>query len=200
VLAVLARHVSRMNAEGVLHSALRRRGLSPSDLKVSDIPALIPDLQHGVALFGTVDPRRLRSELLPSTNVTPEARRVQIVREQDVLLARHAAVALCEELGARSFVIQRVATVVAELARNIALYTPRGSIELSSKGPAPARTVRVVATDQGSGIANLDEVMSGRYRSRTGLGLGLLGTKRLSKHFAIETGARGTTIEVEMAV
>lgn len=201
VLAVLARHVSRLNAEGVLHNALRRRGLTPVGLKSTDVPALLADLQHGLTLFGNVDPKRLRTELLSvGTASTPEARRVPITGEQDVLLARQAAVALCEEFGARSFVIQRVATVVAELARNIALYTPRGSIEVGPKGPASARTVRIVAADRGTGIPNLDEIMAGGYRSKTGMGLGLLGTKRLSKTFAIETGARGTTIEVELSV
>ncbi len=200
VVAVLGRHVSRLNAESVLQSALRRRGLTATSLKSTDVPALLSDLQHGLRLFGNVDPRRLRTELLSvGTAATPKARRVPVSVEHDVLLARQAAVALCEELGARSFVIQRVATVVAELARNIALYTPGGAIDLGPKS-GQARVVRVVATDRGGGIDNLDEIMSGRYRSKTGLGLGLLGTKRLARHFAIDSGARGTTVEVEMSV
>lgn len=201
VVAILGRHVSRLNAESVLQSALRRRGLTAASLKSTDVPALLADLQHGLTLFGNVDPRRLRTELLSvGTAATPQTRRVPVTIEHDVLLARQAAVALCEQFGARSFVIQRVATVVAELARNIALYTPGGSIEVGPKGPTAGRLVRVVASDRGGGIANIDEIMSGRYRSKTGLGLGLLGTKRLARHFAIDTGAGGTTVEVELSV
>ena len=40
--------------------------------------------------------------------------------------------------------------------------------------------------------------MSGRYRSKTGLGRGLLGTKRLSDHFDVATGATGTLIVAEV--
>jgi serine/threonine-protein kinase RsbT len=42
--------------------------------------------------------------------------------------------------------------------------------------------------------------MSGRYRSKTGLGRGLLGTKRLADNFDIATGATGTRIVVEVLV
>jgi serine/threonine-protein kinase RsbT len=56
----------------------------------------------------------------------------------------------------------------------------------------------MVASDDGPGIANLDEIMAGRYRSRTGLGLGLLGSKRLSDSFDIQTSARGTCVTVEV--
>ena len=38
----------------------------------------------------------------------------------------------------------------------------------------------VEAIDQGPGIRNLEEILAGRYKSRSGLGLGILGTKRLA--------------------
>jgi serine/threonine-protein kinase RsbT len=58
----------------------------------------------------------------------------------------------------------------------------------------------IIASDAGPGIPNLDEIMSGRYRSRTGLGAGLLGTKRLVDNFELQTGPSGTHIEVEVAL
>jgi serine/threonine-protein kinase RsbT len=42
--------------------------------------------------------------------------------------------------------------------------------------------------------------MSGRYKSKTGLGRGLLGTKRLADRFEISTGKHGTRVVVEVAV
>jgi serine/threonine-protein kinase RsbT len=92
-----------------------------------------------------------------------------------------------------------VATIVSELARNIFMYTDGGTIDLVPTAEGPPRLL-VRAVDRGRGIAHLDEVMSGRYRSKTGLGAGLLGTKRLVDRFEIETGPTGTRVEAEVAL
>ena len=109
---------------------------------------------------------------------------VSIRTEQDISQARVMARTMCENARARSFVAQKVATVVSELARNIVSYTPGGSIELTMSGEGVTR-ILVRATDTGAGIANLDEVLSGRYRSSTGLGRGLIGVKRLADRFNV---------------
>jgi serine/threonine-protein kinase RsbT len=90
-----------------------------------------------------------------------------------------------------------VATVVSELARNIVSYTQGGTIELILTSDGQPR-ILVRATDSGNGIANLDEVLSGRYRSTTGLGRGLLGVKRLADRFNIRTSKSGTQVEAEV--
>src|SRR4029453_10975054 len=51
--------------------------------------------------------------------------------------------------------------------------------------------------DSGGGISNLDEVLSGRYRSTTGLGVGLVGARRLMDRFQIDSGGHGTTIQLK---
>jgi serine/threonine-protein kinase RsbT len=63
--------------------------------------------------------------------------------------------------------------------------------------PGSPPKINVVAEDRGTGISNLDDIMAGRYRSRTGLGKGLLAVKKLVDRFDIRTGASGTRIEVE---
>jgi serine/threonine-protein kinase RsbT len=75
------------------------------------------------------------------------------------------------------------------------MYAGGGAIELVPGGKARP-SLLILATDEGPGIPHLDEVLSGRYRSRTGLGAGLLGTRRLVDRFDIKTGATGTRIEV----
>ena len=52
---------------------------------------------------------------------------------------------------------------------------------------------RVCVSDNGPGIAEIDAILSGRYRSKTGMGLGLLGAKRLVDDFEINTDADGGT-------
>jgi anti-sigma regulatory factor (Ser/Thr protein kinase) len=44
----------------------------------------------------------------------------------------------------------------------------------------------------------LDAVMAGTYRSRTGLGMGLCGIKRLADRMDVQTGARGSVITAEV--
>ncbi len=73
---------------------------------------------------------------------------------------------------------------------------PGGEVELDLKGAS--RTFTVTAADEGSGIANLDEILAGRYKSKTGLGAGILGVKRLSDHFEIQTGPTGTRVRAEV--
>ena len=91
----------------------------------------------------------------------------------------------------------KVATVVSELARNICQYATEGTITLVPlERPRPG--VRVVAADEGPGIPHLEDVVGGRWRSKTGMGLGLVGSRRLMSTFNIETAlGQGTRITTE---
>src|SRR5262249_45586701 len=109
--------------------------------------------------------------------------------------ARVATRGLCASVGAGSLSMQKAATIVSELARNIVSYTPGGSIELAILDTKP-RKLHLRATDSGSGITELDALMGGRYKSNTGLGKGMLGVKRLADSFDIRTGKSGTTTDV----
>jgi serine/threonine-protein kinase RsbT len=59
--------------------------------------------------------------------------------------------------------------------------------------------MQIRARDYGTGIKNLDHVLSGAYQSRTGLGKGILGVKRLAQNFQIKTGPTGTDVRVEVS-
>ncbi len=92
-------------------------------------------------------------------------------------------------LGTSALILQKLATVVSELARNQVLYAGGGKLVIRPC-PSGRRCMHVVGSDKGGGIKNPPEIMSGKYKSRSGLGLGILGTKRLSDKFEIETGPR----------
>ena len=102
-------------------------------------------------------------------------------------------------MGLSKFKSVKVATAVSELARNIVSYTPGGTIEIAIHRDRPAR-MTIVAVDHGGGIPFLDDVLAGRYRSKTGMGRGILGVQRLSDKFNITTGAMGTKVEVEVRI
>jgi serine/threonine-protein kinase RsbT len=117
--------------------------------------------------------------------------------EADASHARLAARLLCETMGGRGYECQKVATAVSELARNQIAYAGGGTIQLAPE-QAPRRLLRVRAEDQGRGIPDLERVLSGTYRSKTGMGLGLLGVKRLADRFDVRTGPNGTQVDFEV--
>jgi len=200
VLEVLGRHLSTINAQNVLARAVRDTRLVAASLGPDDVRRLSPALERGLRLFlptGSVAQvvAELQRAFAPPAPPTP--RQIAIRTEADISEARMAARALCELLGARRIVVQKVATVISELARNIFMYAQTGTIELIPGGGDRPRLV-LRAVDQGPGIPNLDDILAGRYRSRTGLGAGLLGTKRLVDRFHIDTGPGGTRIEAEV--
>jgi serine/threonine-protein kinase RsbT len=89
----------------------------------------------------------------------------------------------------------RLTTVISELARNIYMYAAEGEMKLTITEDHRRVRVDVLAVDKGPGIADLSTILSGTYQSKTGLGKGLLGAKRIFDDFIIDTAlGRGTTI------
>jgi len=84
--------------------------------------------------------------------------------ERDVVHARQRARELAEALGLDNQDQIRLATATSEMARNAFRYARNGKVEFVVRIEAPRR-LEVVVTDSGPGIANLDEIFAGRYRS-----------------------------------
>lgn len=201
VREMLERYLSPMIARSTLERALRERHISPAAFKRSDVYKIAPLLRRGIALFVNESEcgaaLRELEELCSDVRATVKPCRVNINSENDISVVRNEARRLCEESGAEGYTIQKVTTIVSELARNIVSYAERGTLELVP-AEEPSRRMVIRATDQGSGIPNLELILSGRYRSKTGLGRGLLGTKRLADHFDVMTGPMGTVVVAEV--
>ena len=120
--------------------------------------------------------------------------RVEIHYEQDIVLARRRARQAADALGLDAQDQSRFATAVSEIARNAYQYAGGGTMELEARGgAAPALLARV--DDRGRGVAALAAVMDGRYSSPTGMGLGILGARRLVDEFEISTApGQGTSV------
>ena len=119
--------------------------------------------------------------------------------EQDVVLARQRAREIAELLGFDHSEQIRLATAASEMARNAFRYARSGQVEfLLDRGTPHKLTIRI--SDAGPGIANLDEIFNGRYRSSTGLGRGIVGTRRLMDFFDIQTDTSGTVIEMSKLI
>jgi serine/threonine-protein kinase RsbT len=200
LMEVLLRYLTPLNAEATLHRSLNEAGVRPDSFALDDLTAVSPALERRLRLY--LDPvrhTRVMAELGSLSAERPQrrSRAVPVKIELDISEARKIAKDVCEGAAARSFIVHKVVTIVSELARNIVHYTSGGSIEIALVRDTPAR-FSVVAHDTGPGIGNLEEIMSGRYKSRTGMGRGLLGVKRLSDRFKIDPGPPGTRVEVEV--
>lgn len=114
--------------------------------------------------------------------------------ENDVVLARQKARTIAAALKFESQDQTRIATAVSEIARNTFQYGGGGRAEFHIENE-PEKMLVITLRDKGKGIPNLDEIMDGKYASKTGMGLGMIGAKRLMDRFQVETNPhQGTTI------
>jgi serine/threonine-protein kinase RsbT len=206
VRGVLGDYVSPITADGIVRGALRRTALTDRDLEgATAFEAMLGELKHGVAFFLSTDEQkaaclgRLR-RLAPAESDEPAAPGETVVTIRDesgVVDARTQARAVARELGFDRTDQAKIATSVSELARNIHSYAKQGRVRFSPIA-MPRRGIRIVAEDDGPGIANVDDILAGNYRSATGLGLGIRGCKKLMDEFSIDTGpGRGTRIAMQ---
>src|SRR5579859_6748188 len=119
---------------------------------------------------------------------------MEIRYEHDVVLARQRtrtiAAALLFDIQAQT----RIATAVSEIARNAFQYAGGGSMAFEIEN-GPEKMLVISVRDHGRGIANLEEILGGKYVSKTGMGLGMIGAKRLLDMFEVETSeGKGTKV------
>jgi len=118
-----------------------------------------------------------------------------LLTERDVVQTRQRAREVAAELGLDNQDQIRLATATSEIARNAFRYARNGKVTFSLILEPPQR-VEVTVSDSGPGILNVDQIFEGRYRSETGLGMGLIGTRRLMDEFQIDTSSEGTTVRM----
>ena len=118
---------------------------------------------------------------------------VEIRHDRDVVLARQRARQVAEAFALERQDGVRFATAVSEMARNAYQYAQGGKVEFLFREEQSQRLqARVI--DHGKGIRHLDAILKGQYVSATGLGLGIIGAKRLMDEFQIHTDGAGTSI------
>jgi serine/threonine-protein kinase RsbT len=198
--SILERYMSNVNARALITRALQEKGLSPHRVTRAELAMCSTSIRRGVELFVSASVQKEVLQRLAEFFGNESAaapRTIELKKEADISTARSEARRMCENACASAFALQKVITIVSELARNIVLYAKEGTIQLAFS-KSKANQIIVTAIDKGPGIPNLAHIMGGQYQSRTGLGKGLLGTKRLAEHFEINTGAGGTTIVAEV--
>ncbi len=121
--------------------------------------------------------------------------------EHDVVAARQRSLQVARLLGFDAQDQVRIATAVSEIARNVINYATEGAIVFSLRGHDRPPALEVEVADRGPGIPDVARILTGRYRSPTGLGLGIVGARRLMDGFEIESGAgRGTRVRLRKSL
>ncbi len=117
---------------------------------------------------------------------------IELIREHDVMFARQRARQIAAEFKLEAQDQARFATAVSEIARNAHQYAGGGRVEFRVEAGPPGMLIACVI-DRGPGIARLKDVLDGRYVSPTGLGIGIIGARRLTDTFDVTTSSETGT-------
>lgn len=121
---------------------------------------------------------------------------VHIRQDRDIVYARQRARFVAERLGFDTQDQTRIATAVSEVGRNAYTYASGGRVEFRLEDQAGRPVLAIEVSDQGPGIEDVQAILGGEYRSRTGLGVGLAGAKRLVDRMEITTSPAGTAVHL----
>ncbi|HEX4354348.1 MAG TPA: ATP-binding protein, partial [Polyangiales bacterium] len=125
----------------------------------------------------------------------------EIKLEVDLVLARKRARQIAAALAFEPQDQTRIATAVSEIARNAFQYASGGRIQFSVDDTPRGVVLIVEVIDRGNGVAELDAVLDGSYRSSTGAGLGISSARRLMDGFQIDSVAgKGVHVRMEKRV
>lgn len=119
--------------------------------------------------------------------------RIVIEREDDVYMASTIGKRVAEDHGLSKTQQTKLVVSIMELTRNIVFYAKKGELFIK---PIPSYGIEITAIDQGPGIPHLEQILNNNsVPSKTGLGLGLSGVKRLMDEFEItSTASLGTKV------
>ena len=122
---------------------------------------------------------------------------IAIAAETDIVLVRSRTRRLAELIGFDAQDQTRITTAVSEIARNAYEYARRRPHRIPPDRRDNAPSFVIVVRDRGPGIADLAAVLSGSHKSATGMGIGLLGARRLMDTFGITSKpGEGTTVRL----
>lgn len=123
--------------------------------------------------------------------------RLPIRSDMDLVWVRQHVRQAAAALGFSLVEQTKLVTAASELARNTLVYGGGGEVESLRVSEARTQGLRLVFSDQGPGIADVEQALSDGYTSGGGLGLGLGGAKRLVHDFVIDSApGAGTTVTV----
>ncbi|MDB5241828.1 MAG: anti-sigma regulatory factor [Spirosoma sp.] len=91
----------------------------------------------------------------------------------------------------------KLSTAASELARNILVHGGEGKAQLECIRSNSKIGIRLLFSDRGPGIANVEQAMQPGFSTGIGMGLGLSGAKQLADEFHLTSVVgEGTTVTI----
>jgi len=116
---------------------------------------------------------------------------------QDIVLVRQAVRQWTLAQGFSLVDQTKLVTAASEIARNTVEYGGGGEARLESLEQGIRHGVRIIFTDRGPGIADVQQALRDGFTTGNGLGLGLSGARRLCNEFEIESApGKGTRVMI----
>src|SRR5690348_15477180 len=137
--------------------------------------------------------RRCADRRLAGRGMSTRLLAIAIEQEHDIVQARQRTRQIAALLGFQPQDQTRITTAVSEIARNAIEYGKGGRIEYRLSDNDGFSRLEIAVRDNGPGIADLEGILDGLHHSTTGMGIGILGARRLMDAFAVETGPRQGT-------
>ena len=122
--------------------------------------------------------------------------RTKIQSEHDVFFAIHRAIVETQNMNFGAVRIAKLKTAISELGSNIVKYAGAGFISMYFL-EGLRKGVKVIASDSGPGIEDVNAAMQDHYSTSGTLGLGLPGVRRLMDEFEIwSQPGQGTEVTI----
>jgi serine/threonine-protein kinase RsbT len=89
----------------------------------------------------------------------------------------------------------KIVTAASELGRNTLEHGGGGTLQIAEVVNGARKGIQLTFSDNGPGIADIKQALTDGFTSKTGMGLGLGGSKRLVNEFTITSApGQGTTV------
>ena len=122
---------------------------------------------------------------------------IDIYSSSDIVLVRKTVRTWAVELGFSLVDQTKIITASSELARNTLTYGGGGTLTLEAIEVGYRQGLRLIFSDQGAGISDIELALKDGYTTGGGLGMGLSGTKRLMSEFEISSRVgEGTQVKI----
>ncbi|SEM77718.1 serine/threonine-protein kinase RsbT [Mucilaginibacter gossypiicola] len=122
---------------------------------------------------------------------------VQVLKEQDVVFLKNRVKEVAVKIKMGLVNQTRLLTAASELVRNMMRYANGGVCQIEIVSSGRNNGVRLIFSDKGPGIPDIDAAMRDGFSTGKSLGLGLPGTKRLVNEFDIKSKVgEGTTVTI----
>ena len=120
-----------------------------------------------------------------------------ITSSSDIVKVRQLVRELAISLGFTLVEQTKLVTAASELARNALVHGGGGNVRMQALNNETRRGLKLTFSDEGPGIADLEQALKDGFSTGSGMGLGLSGAKRLANEFEIESApGQGTKVMI----